>query len=93
LSLLHGNNMQDVFNTPAAQKGDIQIFYGTAISNATNWQIWRKPGGVSIVKIFAVGGGGNGGNGFVGATAAAGGGGGAAGRRQPAEPLLCRDQA
>lgn len=57
---------------------NVSFFVGSAIAVNTNWQIWRKPVGKTMLHILLCGAGGNGGLGAIGAnnTAAGGGGGG-----------------
>lgn len=54
-----------------------QIFYASAVTAGTSWQVWNKPRGVDFVQIFALGGGGGGGGGSIGGNGTLGGGGGA----------------
>ena len=68
--------MLDVFDIPTKSKANTKIYFGGV---ATGPQVWQKPRGASMIRIFAVGGGGGGGAGApAGAesTSAGGGGGG-----------------
>src|SRR4051812_26466390 len=69
--------MLDVFGFPFKEQ-NTQIFRGVGGANL-DWQIWRKPRGITSVLIIAIGPGGGGGGGFTRAPAAAGGGGGGGG--------------
>lgn len=83
--------MLDFFNIPTSFRGDVQTFTGWAQPAVfTDWRVWTKPRGVSMVAILAVGAGGNGGNGAVGAnsTAAGGGGGGSGGQSYVCLPAI-----
>jgi len=53
---------------------DVQIF-SCPMNAITQWQEWRKPRGVTMVKMLLIGGGGGGGGGLTGATTTARGGG------------------
>lgn len=59
---------------PDSTKTDVQVFL--ANNNAiTQWQIWNKPRGCTMVYAILIAGGGGGGAGFTRATTVAGGGG------------------
>ena len=74
----------DVFNLPNGM-GDslgVEVFNPAGAVGATQWQVWRKPRGCSILSIIAIssgaGGGGGAGN-TAGAAKGGGGGGGSSG--------------
>jgi hypothetical protein len=68
------------FNLPPKTRADVQQFVGWASVADVDWRTWRKPEGVTMAYIMAVGGGGGGGTGVIGANSnAAGGGGGGSG--------------
>lgn len=56
-----------------SRRGDVQVFSTTG---GNKWITWKKPRGVKMLYMLAIGPGGPGGAGFVGAVSAAGGGGG-----------------
>lgn len=58
---------------------DLQYFQGSATTTLIQWQIWRKPRGVTFVYLIGVGGGGSGGTGVNTSTTSGGGAGGGSG--------------
>ena len=65
--------MIDLFNLPAPQSADIQIFN---VPYSIAPPVWRKPRGCTMAYLFALGGGGGGGGGAQAASGNRGGGGG-----------------
>jgi hypothetical protein len=80
----------DVFSFPKTT-GNAVVFYfqGSSAVSGSDWIVWEKPRGKSMVDILLVGKGGNGGAGAIGAvsTAAGGGGGGSGSQTRLTMPL------
>jgi hypothetical protein len=72
--------MDGLFSFPRNRLCDIQTFAANSPNSGSDFHIWRKRPGVTMLHIICIGGGAGGGNGAVGAnsTAAGGGGGGSA---------------
>lgn len=70
--------MLNIFDIPKPQTGFVSVFPGSANAN-TQWVLWEKPVGITMVRFVTIGGGGGGGGGFPSATATARGGGGGGG--------------
>jgi hypothetical protein len=68
----------DLFNLPRGFRGDVQWFMHPTGSGVYEAQ-WKKPKGVSMVFVMAIGAGGGGGGGFTGIAGSARGGGGGGG--------------
>ena len=69
----------DVWGLPEKFRGDVQTFTRPCTVTNLQWETWRKPRGISMCQIIAIGGGAGGGGGFTAAAAAARGGGGGGG--------------
>lgn len=80
----------DVFSFPKTTgNADVFYFQGSSAVSGSDWIVWEKPRGKTMIDILLVGKGGNGGNGAIGAvsTAAGGGGGGSGGQTRLTMPL------
>lgn len=71
--------MLDVFHIPDTQGYDVQYYEGLSSTTVRTWHTWRKPRGVKMVYIIAVGGGSSGGCGTNTAATSGGGAGGGSG--------------
>ena len=58
---------------------DVQIFTTASTVTNTQWQVWHKPRGKTMLSVLCIGGGGGGGCGFTAAAGNARGGGGSGG--------------
>jgi len=83
--------MLDTFGLPPSFRGDVQLYTRPVTANNTQWDVWRKPRGVSMCQMLVFGGGGGGGGGFsdvAGTPRGGGGSGGSAGFARAVIPIF-----